>query len=108
MNKYLAGYVFAGETIFSIKTTGLATAPISIAAEPAPKPAAMATPPATALSAGTEPQKTPVKAAISQKRLLLVVNSLSSPEKELLAKIMQSVKQNIDDADIIDLSLIHI
>jgi hypothetical protein len=97
MNKYLAGYVFAGETLFNVKKDGLATAPQRVVSEPS-KPAQI-TAPHTA-----EPVKQTVQAPVYQKKLVLVVKALSITEKDLLTKIMQSVKRNIEDADIIDIA----
>jgi hypothetical protein len=98
MNKYLAGYLFAGETIFGINTAGSAT-PKSVKVEPDVKLASEPLKPAI-------PAKTVVvlpKAEVIQKPLLLIVNSLSDTERAFLAKILISVKQNIADAEIVEI-----
>ncbi|HLO45140.1 MAG TPA: hypothetical protein VK175_12465 [Leadbetterella sp.] len=99
MNKYLAGYVFAGETLFNVKKDGLAMAPQRVVSEPS-KPAQITAPHTTP----SEQVKQTVQAPVYQKKLVLVVNALSITEKDLLTKIMQSVKRNIEDADIIDIA----
>jgi hypothetical protein len=106
MNKYLAGYLFAGETIFNIKMAGSTTAPLSTSVEPAVKSVKPVEnpPPPDAPIIVEESLKVLAQPSISQKSLLLVVNSPSSSERELLTKIMQSVKQNIADAEIIDVA----
>jgi hypothetical protein len=106
MNKYLAGYIFAGETIFNIKNVGSTMAPLSTSVEPAVKSITPVekNPPTVAPKIVEDAPKVSLQPSVSQKRLLLVVNSLSSSERELLTKIMQSVKQNIADAEIIDVA----
>ncbi len=97
MNKYLAGYVFAGETIFNTKTEGSVTHDLGQQPIPSVAPAVVKVVPVS------DPPKSSQPAIVSStKKLLLVVNSLSEAERELLSKILQSVKQLIDNADILD------
>lgn len=98
MNKYLAGYVFAGETIFNIKTAGSVSQDLNQQPEPVAKPATL--PPPVVV----EPVKVVPKAVVSSKKLVLVVNNLSASEKDLLSKILQSVKQSLENAEILDLA----
>lgn len=99
MNKYLAGYIFAGETLFNIKKDGLAMTPKGVVSEPS-KPVQIVVSQTIPAEAIIQPTQTPVYL----KKLVLVVNSLSISEKDLLTKILQSVKRSIEDADIIDIA----
>lgn len=99
MNKYLAGYVFAGETIFNLKTT------VSVSQDLVPRPIPVAKPANVPPPVVVEQITTaPVMLHQSTEKLVLVVNNISDSEKELLSKILQSVKQNLESAKILDIS----
>lgn len=100
MNKYLAGYLFAGETIFGINTSGSA-APQSVKVEPDEKPASESLKP----TIPAKPVEVFQKKESSAKSLVLIVNSLSEAEREFLAKILTSVKQNIAEAEILEIAM---
>ncbi|MCP9766327.1 hypothetical protein EGI22_00305 [Lacihabitans sp. LS3-19] len=94
MNKYLAGYLFAGETLFNIDTNKIEKG--TIEQKPiVPSQSPIVTTPITP-AAKTE--------IIPQKSLVIVVNTISKSEKELLSKILASVKKDINNAQIIELS----
>jgi hypothetical protein len=99
MNKYLAGYLFAGESLFSINTTGSA-APVSAKVEPVATPADKPLEPAIAI----EPAVPFSKKEALQKPLVLVVQTLSETERAFLTKILLSVKQNIENAEIVEMT----
>ena len=95
MNKYLAGYIFGQETLFNIQTKGSVVHNESVITEPLA--AAIASPKVTEI---IEPQKS----TVSSKKLVLVVNSMSDSERELLSKILLAAKQNLETAEIIDMT----
>jgi hypothetical protein len=94
MNKYLAGYLFAGETLFNIDTTKIENGTIEH------KPIVPIQNPVLA----TPIQSTVKTEPIPQKNLVIVVNTISTSEKELLNKILASVKKDLNNAQIIELS----
>ena len=93
MNKYLAGYIFGQETLFNIQAERSVFDNESAMTEPS----AVVSP---KVVQSIEPQKTPV----STKKLVLVVNSISDTERELLSKILLAAKQNLETAEIIDMT----
>jgi hypothetical protein len=99
MNKYLAGYVFAGETIFNIQTAGSVSQDSKQQPEPVAKPVTL---PSAVVA--EQIKSAPPVVARSTEKLVLVVNNLSDNEKDLLSKILQSVKQNLENAKIIDIA----
>lgn len=99
MNKYLAGYVFAGETIFNTKTAGSVSQDLNQQPEPVAKPVTLPPP----LIKEQIQTSAPVVAQTHEK-LVLVVNNLSATEKDFLSKILQSVKQNLENAKILDIA----
>jgi hypothetical protein len=99
MNKNLAGYVFAGETIFNIKMAGSVSQVLNQQPEPAAKPVTL--PPPVVVE---QTKTSPAGSAQSHEKLVLVVNNLSETEKDFLSKILQSVKQNLENAKILDLA----
>lgn len=109
MNKHLAGYLFAGETIFGIKKAD-STLHESVSVESAVKPVietlkpvVIANLPKDVSASNTEVSP---KAVHSNKSLIIVTNTLSESERELLSKILISVKQHIENAEIVELSKI--
>lgn len=110
MNKHLAGYLFAGETIFSMKTID-STLHESVSVESAVNPVIeklepeIIDPISKEVSAGQGEVSS--KAVNSNKSLIIVTNTLSESERDLLSKILISVKQNIENAEIIELSKIQ-
>lgn len=107
MNKQLAGYLFAGETIFSMKTidsTLYENVSVESAVTPViekPKPEIISTFSKEVYESQGEVSS---KAVVSNKSLIIVTNTLSESERDLLSKILISVKQNIENAEIIELS----
>jgi hypothetical protein len=107
MNKYLAGYLFAGETIFGIKTAD-STLHESVSVESVVKPVIVAPKPVVIATITKDVSPSPVEvtpnAVHSNKSLIIITNSLSKSERELLSKILISIKQHIENAEIIELS----
>jgi len=107
MNKHLAGYLFSGETIFGIKTID-STLHVSVSVESAVKPVTKKPIPeiiaALSQSVSVSQGEVFLKPVNSNKSLIVITNSLSESEKELLSKILISVKQHIENAEIIELS----
>lgn len=107
MNKHLAGYLFAGETIFGKKTSdsilreSVSVESVVKSAIETPKPMLIATIPR---DVSMSPVSIPPNIEPSNKSLIIITNSLSELERVLLSKILGSIKQNIDDAEIIELS----
>lgn len=95
MNKYLASYIFAGETIFNIDALG-ATSKIAVAPE--------VQNPKQSTSTEQTPLPKPVVIEKPQKGLLISVIGISDTQKEFLSKILLSVKKDIAEADILDFS----
>lgn len=98
MNKYLASYIFAGETIFNIDALG-ATSKVAVAPEVQNPTQSTSTKP---IEQAVQPK--PVVIEKPQKGLLIAVNDISEVQKEFLSKILLSVKKDITQADILDLS----
>ncbi len=107
MNKQLAGYLFAGETIFSMKTID-STLLENVSVESAVKPVIEKPKSEIVSTISKEVSKSQgevsSKAVNSNKSLIVVTNTLSESERDLLSKILISVKQNIENAEIIELS----
>ena len=94
MNKYLAGYLFAGETLFKIDSNKIENGTIEN------KPIVP-----TQIPINAKPIQSNIKTeSIPQKSLVIVVNTISKSEKELLSKILASVKKELNNAQIIELS----
>jgi hypothetical protein len=94
MNKYLAGYLFAGETLFNIDTNKIENGTIEHKLiVPIQNP-----------MIGRLIQSTAKTESIPQKSLVIVVNTISKSEKELLSKILASVKKDLNNAQLIELS----
>jgi DNA polymerase III psi subunit len=109
MNKQLAGYLFAGETIFDIKTVDSAFHK-SVTVESTVNP--VVEPPMPVLITNI-PNETSQKNAEdsanvfpSNKSLIIITNSLSESERDLLSKILISIKKHIENAEIIELTKI--
>lgn len=94
MNKYLASYLFAGETLFNIDTNKLEKGTIEQKPIVPPHIPVVNTPITPAAKTENFPQKS----------LVIIVNTISTSEKELLSKILTSVKKDINNALIIELS----
>jgi len=109
MNKQLAGYLFAGETIFGIKTVdstfheGVSVESAVKTVIEAIKPVVVATHPKDVSPSNVEVS---AKAVHSNKSLIIITNSLSESERDLLTKILISIKKDIENAEIIELSKI--
>ena len=109
MNKQLAGYLFAGETIFDLKTVD-STIHKKVSVEStvngvveSPKPVLNNKIPNESSPKNAEDS---AKVFHSNKSLIIVTNSLTESERDLLSKILISVKKHIENAEIIELSKI--
>lgn len=113
MDKYLANYMFSNEVLFNIdakNNTGQAaelvktveTEKLVIAVKeivettPAPSPTPI-------VEAASVAEKIPGLEYAKQK-LLVIINNLTAADKQLLEKILGSVKQNITEVSILDIS----
>lgn len=109
MNKQLAGYLFAGETIFGIKTVD-STFHESVSVESAVNPVVEPLKPVVIANIPNEISpsnaEASAKAFHSIKSLIIITNSLSKSERDLLSKILISIKKHIENAEIIELSKI--
>jgi hypothetical protein len=109
MNKQLASYLFAGETIFGIKTVD-STFHEGVSVESAVKSVIETSKPVVVakLPKNLSPSNNAVSpnAVHSNKSLIIITNSLSEAERDLLTKILISIKKHIENAEIIELSKI--
>lgn len=107
MNKHLAGYLFAGETIFGMQTVD-STLHENVSVESTVNPVIETPKSAVVASIPKDVSPSPVevspKAVHSNKSLIIITNSLSESERGLLSKILVSVKQHIENAEIVELS----
>jgi glucose-6-phosphate isomerase len=109
MNKQLAGYLFAGETIFDIKTVDSAfheSVTVESTVDPeveAPKPVLITNIPNETSQKNAEDS---TNVFLSNKSLIIITNTLSESERDLLSKILISIKKQIENAEIIELSKI--